>query len=409
MNSHKFAKMCINYKIMQNCYKNGEKKKEKEEEFCYLFNFCDFYIPSYFPEREDVTIKCPEDSNQKLPDFFLSELKIAVEIKKVLTIDRLMRVMDKVEKKLKKALDRLIQQNQFLTDTYYLFYPLNLDIIKKWDELQIAQQILEEIHIFQQKGEKEKEFYIPYKKEEEEEKFKFKLKRAVENSKDLPIFWIPASEESHNSADVIHNHLRYGHQDLLKAAEEKFRNFEKRQKEKEQKVLTNILLLINKYRPSSKIIHYFFEGLSYSLRDLLKGFTHIDEIWLQTEDVNYSFSHALLYKRTFFESFEKNNLQALSQEEIELFENWFNPLFKLGEEGENLKEKLLNFLMDVLKDKQPHEIFKGISVQHGMIHLAIDLRKEGRVKDAIWLIEKLKNDPHPEIKEKIKEWGTLHK
>jgi len=170
---------------------------------------------------------------------------------------------------------------------------------------------------------------------------------------------------------------------------EKFENFKKNSKEKINK---NILLLVNKYIFGE--LNNFIAALSYSYNDLLKC-ENIDEIWLQNENINHQFYHYLLYKKDFLQSFDKCNFKTITEDEIYLFEKWFSPLSRLGDE---YKEKLFIVLRQFLKDKnkKPYEVFENESIREEMVRLGEWLIENKKFDDTIWIIEKFIDDPDPQ-------------
>ncbi len=344
------------------------KKKENRN----IKPFVVFYLSSYFPKIKEIDIDCPDKSNQqKAPDYFLVQPKIAIEIKEVherKEVERMAATGYSV-RRLQKALDELVRQEKSLPGVYYLDYPWNLKV-KRGEEKIVAGKIITAVKNNQQEfsingiG----DFKIISKSENKETKVILAATMG-------PVRWI-------NPAGTIHQNIG----PKIATADKQLgaKDADKR-----------ILLLVNKYIFGDRITE-FIEALTYSYKDLL-SYKNIDEIWLQIESASGQFSHSLLYKRDFLSSFDKGNLQPITKEKIKLFMDWFYPLSKLRDD---FKEKLFNSLKQILKDKKPYEIFDNSFVREEMVRLGIWLAEKERFNDVIWIIDKFINDPDPEDPEK---------
>ena len=346
--------------------KNYTRRKEKENRF--IKSFAKFYLLHYFPQinkMKEIYIECPEPA----PDYFLPQLKIAVEIKEVHDREEIEKIAatNRNVKRLQEGLDILLQEEEFLKGIYFLEYPWGLKI-EKGKEREVAQMILNAIKNNQQ------EFDI-------KDVGVFKIMQKSENKETRiilafsmgPRVWINSSLTLHQN---IAPHIAKANNQLSLIKANK-----------------KILLLVNKF---GEEISKFIEALSYSYRDLLE-YKNIDEIWLQIKDETNQFYHTLLYKRDFLNSFNKCNLKLIDKDEISLYEKWFYPLSKLGDE---YKEKLFITLKQFLKDKKPYEVFCNEFLREQIVELGIWLAKNKKFNDTIWIIDKFIDDPNPEEPEK---------
>jgi len=352
--------------------------KKKSEENKYIQSFINFYLSSYYSEKfEKIDLECLDEKQKTKPspDYFLTQLKIAIEIKRVFDTNEVYRAKTTHVnvKRIQKELDELVKKETELKGSYYLQYPWFLKI-KRGKEKEIAQKIINELKNDVQEITIEKVgiFKVISLNLPKQQKTQVLLVGSIS-----PIVSI-------NAPQTIYQNIR----DKIARANKQL-NIKKANKK--------ILLLINKYlwgeRPE-----YFFEALSYCYPKLL-NYKNIDEIWLQTKSATENFSHILLYKRDFFYSFEKGKFKSIIQDNnnIKLFENWFYPLSKLGRE---YKEKLFFALKQFLKNKKPSEIFENKFVREEMVWFGIWLAEKNRFNDVIWIIDKFIDDPDPEDPEK---------
>lgn len=281
-------------------------------------------------------------------------------------------------KRLQKALDELTQWKRSSDVTYYLAYPWNLKI-KRDRERFIAEKIINAIINNQ------KEFSI-----DNIGNFKVIIRKPDNEGFKIILAASISPVRSIDPAGTIHNHLRLGKKDLLKDAELKFREFRK-----VNKVDRNILLLVNRYFFGDKVSD-FIEALTYSYKDLL-SFKNIDEIWLQIGNASEQPVLFCIYKKDFLESFDRGDLKAITSEEIKLFEDWFYPLSKLGD---NFKEKLFTSLKIFLENKKPYQVFDNTFALVEMVRLGLWLAEKERFSDVIWIIDKFIEDFDPEDPEK---------
>jgi len=355
--------------IKINCKK--EKKENKN-----IKPFVQFYFSNIDIENKIKTIKitCPDEEcrNSRRPDYFLVQPKIAVEVKGVYDKNWISRAAstNKNVERLQREINTIVRKENF-KNTYLIEYSWGLRI-KKGEEKKVAQEIVNSIRNNQY------EFIINGVGE-------FKVVEKI-GSKETKIFLAFSGHGGIiDSIGIISQNIK----PKIVEVNEKFENFKKNSKEKINK---NILLLVNKYIFGE--LNNFIAALSYSYNDLLKC-ENIDEIWLQNENINHQFYHYLLYKKDFLQSFDKCNFKTITEDEIYLFEKWFSPLSRLGDE---YKEKLFIVLRQFLKDKnkKPYEVFENESIREEMVRLGEWLIENKKFDDTIWIIEKFIDDPDPQ-------------
>jgi len=343
-------------------------KKENE----YIIPFTKFYLFYLNLKAKRVDIECPDkNSQQKAPDYFLIQPKIAVEVKEVWERKELEKLKSREysSKRLQKALDKLIKE-ETLKGVYLLEYPWQLKI-KRGEEEKIAKKIIETIK------QNRKDFEI-------EGVGKFKVIGISEEKKNRIVLAFSGSLiQSINPAGTIYQNIAPN----IETANKQLEEIEANKK---------ILLLINKYPFGDT--NDFIEALTYSYKDLL-NYQNIDEIWLQRKTKTREFYHEILYDRNFLLSFDKKKIDSSNEQYKKLFEKWFYPLQKLGDEQ---KEKLFEALKQFLENKKPHQLFKDNFVRKEMVELGNWLAEKRRYEDVIWLIDKFIDDPDPAPPEKYK-------
>lgn len=158
-----------------------------------------------------------------------------------------------------------------------------------------------------------------------------------------------------------------------------------------------IVLLVNKY--------YFplwnwdlFKAISFAYQDL-RIYQNIDEIWYQLKTKDKGFTHQLLYRKSFFDQFEKSRFTSTNAENYELFANWFSALSELGEEKKN---RLFIALQQLLKDKRPDKVFLNSQTRQEMVRLGLWLAEKERFDDVVWLVEQFITDDDPPKPENYK-------
>lgn len=343
------------------------KQEKKENE--YIKSFSNFYLTSYFPKIKNINVECPDKSNQyKLPDYLLVEPKILVEIKEVHERDELENsiVRGYSTKRLQEEIDKQANKLKCFRKSYFLDFPWNLKI-KRGQENIIADKIIKAIL------DKQRDIYI-----EEIGKFKI-ISESTQKKNRIILAASGGPARSINPAGTIYQNIN----SKIGTANKQLSALDANK---------NILLLVNKY-PFGDRIDEFIEALSYSYQDLL-SYKNIDEIWLQLGTVGGQFSHILLYTREFLTSFDKKGINTDDIRSNELFEKWFYPLQKLGDEQ---KEKLFIALKKFLPGNiEPHQIFADKFIREEMVRLGIWLAEKKKFAGAIWIIDRFIDDPDPE-------------
>jgi len=354
--------MTIN--ILKSC------KGKKEEK--YIKPFVEFYLPEHFPNIKDIDIDCPDKNNQqKAPDYFLLQPKIAVEIKEVHEREELEQSMSRAynAKRLQEELDKRTKDSKFPRGVYFLSYPWHLKI-KTGQEKQIAESIINAIRNNQERIfiEGIGDFEVINKSEGKESKIALAASMG-------PV-------RSINPAGTIHQNIG----PKIATANKQLGALTADRK---------ILLLVNKYFFGDRT-NDFIEALTYSYKDLL-SYGNIDEIWIQFESMDGQFFHELLYSRDFLTSFNEKKIKILNKQHRQLFEKWFYLLEKLGDE---YKEKLFFALKQFLEYKKPYQLFADKFTREEMARLGIWLAEKKRFSDVIWIIDKFIDDPDPQEPEK---------
>ncbi|MEO0229867.1 MAG: hypothetical protein ABIM22_07745 [candidate division WOR-3 bacterium] len=344
-------------------------KRENE----YLKPFVKFYLHSYFHKVKDVDIDCPDNNNQqKAPDYFLIQPKIAVEIKEVHDREELERSksIGYNAKRLQEELNRHTKDPDFPKGVYFLKYPYNLKI-KKGEEKTVADSIISAIRNNQ------KNIYI-------ERIGNFEVIRESKGKENKIVLAISTYAVSFNPAETIYKNIV----SKITYADKQFETLTAKKK---------ILLLVDKcfWSTWNDETSDFIEALTYSYKDLL-NYKNIEEIWLQ-RDIDGQYLHELLYSRDFLISFDNRKIKPSNKQHKQLFEKWFCSLEKLGDE---YKEKLFFALKQFLKGKKPYKVFPHKFTRERMVSLGIWLAEKNRFNDVIWIIDKFINDPDPEEPEK---------
>ena len=344
----------------------------KKEENKYLRPFVEFYISSYFPKRKIVEINCPDKNNrQKAPDYFLIGPKVAVEIKGVYERKELEESIATAQnrERLQKALDKLIKKEKFLKNACFLDYPWHLRVKRGKEEI-VARKIIKGVK------QNQKDFTI-------EGVGQFKILGFSKERKARII--LGASMGLVRSV----NPVRTIYESITPKTGIANNQLEK------VKANKKILLLVKRYIFGDRTSD-FIEALTYSYKDLL-NYKNIDEIWLQRQSRDGKFYHEILYDRDFLTSFDKEKIVPQNDRHKELFEKWFYPLQKLGDDQ---KEKLFISLKQFLKDEKPHQLFRDEFTREEMVRLGIWLSEKERYRDVVWLIDKFIDDPDPQEPEK---------
>lgn len=336
--------------------------KNKLEENIYIEPFIRFYIPQYFPSIKAIDIDYPDDNRIfQMPDYYLDQPKMVVEIKRVLEKADIERSaswylnVKKLEKKLEQTELVAIPKGLYLIDL-----PLTFKV-KKGKEGKIITPILKGIE------NNKTQMFINGIGDIKINKYSGDAKKIIFSSTPISRFINPPAIIHENIAGKIktaNNQL-----DALRGVE----------------VHKRILLLVNEYMFGK--IEQYFEALSYSYKELLT-YQNIDEIWLQ---IKTGTTHILLYSRNFLISYD-NNKPAVDEASTLLFEKWFVSLIALGDEN---KEKLFTALKCFIGNKKPCHVFSNSDARTSMIRLGDWLAEEKRYDDLFWLIDKFMDDPDP--------------
>ena len=150
-----------------------------------------------------------------------------------------------------------------------------------------------------------------------------------------------------------------------------------------------ILILVNQYvfaDPKNVV-----EALSRSVSSLA-GYKNIDEIWLifQTSDGSF-LPPELLFTKEFLSQLGESKLEP-STINLHLFEKWFIPLEKTGDE---YKEKLFLIMKALFVSKKPFELIRADETREQMVQMGQWLVQKNRYQDVIWLINTFIDDPDP--------------
>lgn len=346
------------------------KQQKKEEK--YIKPFVEFYLSSYFPQIKEVDIDCPDKNNQqKAPDYFLIQPKIAVEIKEVHEKGELEQSMSRAynKERLQKELDKSVKKLNFPKGIHLLNYPWHLKI-KTGQEKIVTKRIINAIRNNQKTISIEGVGDFEVITKSEGKKNRIVLAASMEPVRSI------------NPAGTIYQNIG----PKITTANKQLGTLTANRK---------ILLLVNKYIWGDRT-NNFIEALTYSYKDLL-SYENIEEIWLQREGRDRQFSHKLLYSKDFLISFDRKKIKPSNKQNRQLFEKWFYALSKLGDE---YKGKLFILLKQFLKDKKPYQVFTDESVREEMVRLGIWLAEKERFNDVIRIIDKFIDDPDPEEPER---------
>lgn len=336
----------------------------KKKEYRWISAFAGFYSKRCGYDINPVGI---DESEVKMPDFYLPETKTLVEISEIHDREELevSAKWGKIIYKLQKSVDSLIKDN--VRGTYLISTPWDLRFPtekNKYDEA--ARIILKSV--------------IGGKKELMIFKQTFRIEKISTKGNGI-YFSSHGGGRSYNPAETIHQNIR-----------NKLRNANQQLSLKSEELIVEkkILLLVNKY-PLVSFDWDLFEAVSKSYENL-REYTEIDDLWYQNEIKGGGYIHKLLYSREFFGLLEKKDFKKVDQDQIELFENWFS---QLANKGDEKKLKLLSALRVFLKNKQGDEVFENSLSRGQMVKLGEWLLEKGKNEDAIWLVSKFINDRDP--------------
>lgn len=335
------------------------KKEDKNIQF-----FLDFYPQPSFGEVHFEAI--PEDSYGKSPDFYVPEIKALVEVKElhdrgmVEELAQWSRIATNLEHAVENHPDYQKVRGEYLINTPDIFkFPSSESRLENAAD-SIVRAVLAGV-----------KSVIVFDILFEITKIGEKNNRILFSSKGH----VREIEAGKTVYENIYRKLRTANAQLAF----------KTSKEVEKK----ILLLVNLYDHADDPKDVV-EGLSFSFQDLL-SYESIDELWLQTPKGNGMPEHDLLYTGKFLRQFVEGKIEP-TRVNAGLYQLWFNPLEKLGEEN---KDKLYQTLKNFLANNKPDEVFDDLSSREQMMRLGIWLAEKERFEDAIWLIDKFIDDPDP--------------
>ena len=325
--------------------------------------FIDFYLSKFFPTVSEVAPSNPDAVHQqKMPDYFIEELGIVIEVKEVHDFSYV--VTSAAWSKSANLLREKINQkgSSFLDGIYLIDAPQNLRV-RASDVEKLADRFLEAIR---QKAER---VDIAGFGSFEISRYEGEGKVVFASSSGVQSVDPPATVNANISNKIATANKQLG----AYAAVAK----------------RKILLLVNRYVFASEV-GTFIDALSRDYEKLLK-YKNIDEVWLQIQPQSGGAVHELLYNRTFLEKFHSGNFDFDAQE-IASFEQWFLYLQKLGDP---YKDKLFAALRTLLQSKAPHELFADAYIRSEMADLGSWLIEQKRFSDTLWIVEKFIDDPDP--------------
>lgn len=310
----------------------------------------------------------PEDYGKR-PDYYINNTETLVEVKEIHDRESNQKHAQwgKIITKLQKAVDsnKLLQQ---VKGTYLVNTP---ERFKTPTELKVfinaSNEILKAI--------------IDNKKEKEMFNVNFEINK-VSDQENIVVFGSTGGGGFIDPANIVYQNIK----DKIDTANKQLGN-----PPDKIKPVKRILLLVNKY--------YFplwnwdlFKAISLSYKDLLI-YKNIDEIWYQIQTKDNNFFHQLLYRKSFFEQFEKSIFTDIQKYDYELFVNWFSELSTI--KGNN-KSLLLNALRLFLKNNQPYKIFKDPQTRIEMVRFGLWLAEQEKLDDTVWFIKQFIHDPDPQ-------------
>jgi hypothetical protein len=325
--------------------------------------FINYYITNYYPDTDCIRVACPDlNSQYKNADYYLPDLKILIEIKRI--VDR-----DLVEFQAKWAanirhLEDIIK-NMDLSDIHgaYLVNTPNAINNVKGKEHNIINRIIEMIRLGQSN------FEMPNIGTFEIIKFN--------DTNNFIGFMLMGPGKEINTPLTIHRNI----------SNKLFTANEQLSQHKGLEINKRIVLLANKIIFATET-YQFINGLNYSY-DNLNKLNNIDEIWVQVETHDGTFLHTILFYKGFNSSIEN---ESINNNDLFLFENWFPALYESESVSRN---KLLACLRKLLINKSAYEIFKLVPTRIIIAKMAEWLIDNESFEDAIWIIERFINDPDP--------------
>ncbi len=330
-----------------------------------IIPFLDYY---YHPKKEDIYFSGIIEEKEKRPDYFIETTNTLIEVKEIhdRESNRKHAQWGKIINKLQKAVDtnKLLSKvsGTFLINTPGTFKTPTEQQAFDNASTQVLQAVIEN-------KESIKVFGV-----------EFEIKKVSEQEK-IVVFGSLNGGGFIDPSNTIYENIK----DKISTA-----NIQLGYSPGEIKPSSKILLLVNKYY--IPVWNWdLFKAISRVYDELL-SYKNIDEIWYQFETKSKGFVHYLLYKKSFFEQFEKSKFVDVNSKDLELFANWFSALSELGDEK---KRKLLLGLRHFLDDKKPNEIFPNPQTREEMIRLGSWLAEKALFDDVIWLIEQFIYDTDP--------------
>jgi len=227
----------------------------------YLVAFIEHYEKYLKLEIKDI-VRCPDQwSKGKAPDYFLEELNIAVEVKRVINkaLVSQLNSLDRSERRLQAMLDEVSGGRPDINEEVYLEYPFDLKI-KRGKEAKLANQIISAICLKRRMPDG------------------FRVIRKIRSSS-LKIY-LAGTGTAFWPLKRLENQLKH----LVQNAIEQLKGFSSDKK---------ILLLIDYF----KVDLSNYSKAICSLNEILLKCKTIDEIWLQMIGSELKKDHYLLWPR----------------------------------------------------------------------------------------------------------------
>ena len=251
--------------------------QEKEEQI-YLEDFLKSYEKFKNIQIEDI-VHCPDQINrtEKSPDYYLSNLNIAVEIKKIVVEiwEQILRTPNNRETEISSLINNLLVQFDFgddLKKRIIIRCPRSFNKIKRRNFKSLARLFVEKLisdkHIFQERKYRfEIEFLIKHEngnKKEERKKLGFIVESISDSNRPEVELFVPAS----SGAIWAEHHISLELEKMINEARAKFSSFGSSKK---------ILLLIDYYLGNKDDYN---KCLNDDLRIKLSE-SNLDEVWVQ--------------------------------------------------------------------------------------------------------------------------------
>ncbi len=342
-----------------------KKETTTKSEDAYLVPFLEYYFADF---KKVINFKGILEEKDKRPDYYVTPLNILVEVKEI--HDRESNQKHAQWGKIVNKLQKAVEANKLLSQVKGTFLINTPEIFKTPTEqraFEIASdQVLQAV--------------INYKRNVRVFKVEFEINK-VSDQESIVVFGTHGAGSFIDPSNTVFQNIK----DKIATANTQLGN-----PPKGIHPTRGILLLVNKY--------YFplwnwdlFKATSRVYKELL-GYKFIDEIWYQLETKDQGFVHKLLYKKSFFDQFERSKLTNLKKDDYELFANWFSALSEIGEKEKN---GLLITLKQVLNDKKPDQIFSNSQTREEMVRFSLWLAEKELFDDVVWLIKQFITDSDP--------------